>query len=101
MSVSRPRNDRREGDHGFHLSGGGASRYDAVGTLVGSVSRRGALLDAAGVAAAGSAAPAILDVRGPVAAQGAGRKAIRRAHLQPEAEEPLSSFAAGAANHCL
>src|SRR5262245_37633437 len=66
-----------------------------------SVSPGGALLDAAGMATAGSCAPALIDVRGSAALEGAGGTPGRRAHLQPEAEEPLPSPAPGAADHRL
>src|SRR5262245_47170469 len=69
--------------------------------LAGSFSSGTSLPDAAGVATAGSGAPAIIDVRGSAAAQSTWRKAVRRAHLQSEAEEPLPSPAASTANYRL
>ncbi len=59
--------------------------------------RRRLLLDAAGMESDRSAADLLADVRGQAAALDPGRAAQGRAHLQPEAEEPLPSRAADAA----
>src|SRR5512140_2735816 len=96
--MSRPPNDHRKDHHRPGLSGGRASRHDAMAIVARSVSPRGTLLDAAGMAAAGSGAAAVVDVRGSAAAQGPGRALVRRADFQPEAEEPLPSSAPGAAD---